>query len=301
MRRAQKRFALASLLLLSVSCDQPKTPALPTPTVDWTAVGAAMGKAGTLQPDGPYKIGLPRSDLQVKVGALQIKATLALGSWVAFLPMPGGTMAMGDLVLTEDEINPVISKLQEGGIEQSALHNHLLGAQPPIMYMHIQGHGDAVKLADTIHAALALTQTPFGAGGTPPAVDLDTAQLDQIIGVAGKNNGGVYQFSVARTEVLKEQGMVIPPSMGMATALNFQPTGSGNAAITGDFVMLAGEVNRVIRALRAANIQVTALHSHMLNDDPRLFFMHFFASGDAVQLARGLRAALDQTRPGAAP
>ena len=270
---------------------------------DWKPVEQAIGKAGTVQPDGVYKIGLPRTDLHVKVGDVEVKPTLALGSWVAFRKMAAETMVMGDLVLTEDEVGPVMGKLQEGKIDITALHNHVLNESPRVMYMHISGHGDAVKLAQAIHDALALSKTPLTA---PPVaqstdqIDLDTKQLDQIMGRAGKINGGVYQFAVARSEKIFEGeesrgAEAIPSSMGLATAINFQPTGSGRTAITGDFVLVAGEVNPVIATLRANGIAVTALHSHMLDDSPHLFFMHFWANDDALKLARGLRAALDKT------
>ena len=269
---------------------------------DWTPVGAAIGKPGTLQPDGVYKIGLPRTDLHVKVGAVELKPTLALGAWIAFRKMATGTSVMGDLVLTEDEVTPVMAKLQDGGIEITALHNHVLNETPRIMYMHINGHGDALTLAQAIHTALALSKTPFSSAPpkqAPEQSDLDTKQLDQIIGRAGKLNGGVYQFAIPRAEKIYEGEMTgadpIPSSMGLATAINFQPTSGGRAAITGDFVLTAGEVNPVIAALRANGIAVTALHSHMLNDSPHLFFMHFWANDDAVRLARGLRSALDRT------
>lgn len=269
---------------------------------DWTPVGAAVGKSGTLQPDGVYKIGLPRTDLHVKVGAVELKPTLALGAWIAFGQMATETMVMGDLVLTEDEVTPVMAKLQEGGLEITALHNHVLNETPRIMYMHINGHGDAVKLAQAIHAALALSKTPLSSappGQAPQQTDLDTKQLDQVIGRAGKLNGGVYQFAIPRAEKIFENEMKgsdpIPSSMGLATAINFQSTGGGRAAITGDFVLTAGEVNPVISALRANGIAVTALHSHMLDDSPHLFFMHFWANDDALKLARGLRSALDRT------
>lgn len=270
---------------------------------DWKGVEQAIGKAGSIQPGDVYKISLPRSDLQVVVEGVQLKPALALGSWLAFKKMGNEAMVMGDLVLTEDEVLPVLTKLQEGGIEQSALHNHVLDESPRIMYMHINGHGDAVKLAQAIHAALILSRTPLNASvntGAPHNQDLefDIKQLDQIIGFNGKANGGVYQFSVPRAEKIIETGAMnieVPPAMGVATALNFQPTGGGKAAITGDFVLTADEVNPVIRALRANGIAVTALHSHMLTESPRLFFMHFWANDDALKLARGLRAALDKT------
>ena len=188
---------------------------------------------------------------------------------------------------------------QAGGLEVTAIHNHLLRAEPMTFYLHVGGHGDPVKMATTIHDALATTKTPMTApaAGTPPAIDLDTAQLDQIIGVKGNNNGGVYAFGVPRRDVVNEGGMQIMPAgpMGVATGINFQPTGGGKAAITGDFVLIADEVNPVIKELRAAGIEVTAIHSHMLDEQPRLIFMHFWANDDAIKLAKGLRAALDKT------
>ena len=270
---------------------------------DWKAVEQAIGKAGALQPDGVYKIGLPRTDLHVKVGDVEVKPTLALGSWLGFRKMAAETMVMGDLVLTQDEVAPVMAKLQEGNIEITGLHNHLLNESPRVMYMHINGRADAVKLAQALHSALALSKTPFSASTPAPQpeqIDLDTKQLDQIIGRAGKVNGGVYQFAVARAEKIAEGEIShgvepIPSSMGLATAINFQPTGSGRAAITGDFVLIGNEVNPVIATLRANGIAVTALHSHMLDESPRLLFMHFWANDDALKLARGLRAALEKT------
>jgi len=213
-------------------------------------------------------------------------------------------MVMGDLVLLEDEVAPVMGKLQDGKIEISALHNHVLNESPRVMYMHISGHGDAVKLAQAIHDALVLSRTPLAATAalSQPAaqIDLDTKQIDQIMGRDGKINSGVYQFTVGRAEKISEGEMnngaeQIPVSMGLATAINFQPTGTGRAAITGDFVLIADEVNPVIATLRANGIAVTAIHSHMLDESPRLFFMHFWANDDALKLARGLRAALDKT------
>ncbi len=268
-------------------------------TADWKAIEQALGKAGSLQPGDVYKVSLPRSDLRVTVGGIRVKAPLALGSWVAFKKIGDITMVMGDLVLTEDEVTPVLTKLQEGGVEQTALHNHVLHESPRVMYMHISAMGDAVKIAKAIHDALALGKTPFaGPAAVNQSQDLgiDTKQIDQIMGQSGKVNGGVYQFSVARAEKILENDMEVPPSMGVAHAINFQPTGSGKAAITGDFVLIASEVNPVIRTLRDNGIEVTALHSHMLIESPRLFFMHFWANDDALKLARGIRAALDKTK-----
>jgi hypothetical protein len=210
------------------------------------------------------------------------------------------TVVMGDLVLTENEITPVLSKLQQGGVETTALHNHVLNESPRVMYMHIHATGDGVTIAKAIHDALALTKTPFAASPATATIDLgiDTKQIDQIMGQSGKVNGGVYQYSIARADEVTDSAMghnmVIPPAMGLAQAINFQPTGSGKAAITGDFVLLASEVTPVMKALRENGIEVTAVHSHMLTDNPHLFFMHFWANDDALKLARGLRAALDK-------
>ncbi len=266
-------------------------------TTDWKDVDAAMGRTGQDQPDGTHKYAFPRKDMNVTVNGVQIKAGLALGSWVAFkATSQGNAMAMGDLVLAEDEVAPVMAELQSGGIEITALHNHLIGESPRVMYMHIHGMGNAANLGKAIHSAIAKTKTPdAGATTPPPDLDIDTKQIDQILGHTGKNNGGIYQVGVPRAEHITEGGMAIPNSMGVATALNFQPTGGGNAAITGDFVLVSKEVNPVIKALRENGIAVTALHSHMLNEQPRLFFMHFWANDDALKLAKGLRAALDQT------
>jgi len=268
--------------------------------INWQKVDDAIGrKAGVVSGD-THRYGFPRTDLEVSVDGVAIKPAFALGGWAAFKPAHGGAMVMGDLVLLESEINPVMSKLIDGGIEITAVHNHLLHATPPTYYMHIGGHGDPVKLATAIHDGLAASKTPLtpsAAASPPPALDLDTAQLEQILGVKGQANGGVYGFAVPRRDPITEGGMqLVPPGpAGAATAINFQPTGGGKAAITGDFVLVAEEVNPVIQALRANGIEVTAVHSHMLDEQPRLFFMHFWANDDAVKLAKGLRAALDKT------
>jgi len=209
-------------------------------------------------------------------------------------------MAMDDLVLLETEINPVMSKLIENGLEITAIHNHVLRGSPATFYMHVGGHGDPVKMAAAIREALAASKTPLdppAAAAPPSAIDLDTAQLDQIIGAKGQPNGGVYQFGVPRRDPVTENEMQITPvgPMGLATAINFQPTGGGKAAITGDFVLAGEEVNPVIKALRSNGIEVTAIHSHMLTEQPRLIFLHFWANDDALKLARGLRSALDKT------
>jgi hypothetical protein len=277
---------LAALLLPAI------TPAVEP---DWNAVDQAIGKKGADQPGAVHKVSLPRSDLKVTVDGVTIKPALALGSWVAFASAGSGAMFMGDLVLTDTELSPVMARLIADGVEITAVHNHLLRTSVPVFYMHVAGHGDPAKLAQTLHAALALSGTPLTQPPpAPPAtVDLDTAALDKIMGYKGAVSGGVYQFSVPRAEAISEGGMPIPSSMGTSIAMNLEPTGGGKAAISGDFVLLGSEVNPVLKTLRSHGIEVTALHSHMIDDSPHLYFMHFWANDDAQKLAQGLRAALD--------
>lgn len=265
-------------------------------SIDWKAVDQAMGRSGKMQPGDVYKYSMPRSDLRVSVGGVAIKPALALGSWVAFKRVGDQTIAMGDLVLAEGEIAPAMAKLQELGVTQSALHNHLLRESPAVMYMHIHGRGDPLKIAGAVRQALALTKTPAQSPKAAPAqsVALDTEALARVLGQAGTVSGGVYQVSVPRAEAIREDGTDVPPSMGVATAINFQPTEGGKAVITGDFVMTAGEVNPVLNALSTAGIRVTALHNHLLTEEPRLFFAHFWGNDNTQKLARGLRAALDK-------
>jgi hypothetical protein len=289
----QAKLAVGAILMLALM-----TPA--HAETDWTVVGKALGKTGTQSPGGVYRVGLPRSDLKVSLDGVEIKPALALGGWLAFkATSDNDAMVMGDLVLTQPEVNPVMLKLLENGIEITALHNHLLRSEPATMYMHVLGHGDPVKLAAILHAALQESRTPISdaaAGAAPPsaAIDLDTTAIDDALGHKGKVNSGVYQVSIPRAEPIKDGGMDVPDAMGSAIAINFQPTGNGKAAITGDFVLIGSEVNPVLRALRENGIEVTAVHNHMLDDEPRLFFMHFWANSDADKLAHGLREALDK-------
>jgi hypothetical protein len=267
--------------------------------MDWQKVDDVLGRKPAVSGD-VRRYGFPRSDLTVTLDGVTIRPALALGGWLAFKPMHGGAMVMGDLVLLESEINPVMLKMIQGGLEITAVHNHLLGASPATFYMHVGGHGDPAKMAAVIRDALAESKTPLTtapAAAPPPAIDLDTAQLDQTIGTKGQANGGVYQFNVPRRDPVTMDGMALTPPapLGAAIAINFQPTGGGKAAITGDFVLTNDEVNPMIRALRANGIDVTAVHSHMLDEQPRLFFLHFWAVDDAQKLAMGLRAALDKT------
>ena len=271
--------------------------------MDWSKVDQALGKTGADQPGDVHKYGLPRTDLHVTVDGVAIKPALALGGWLAFKPMGNSAMVMGDLVLAEDEINPVMAKLLASGITVTAVHNHLLRAQPATFYMHVNGQGDPVKLAAALHGALSASKTPLGGPAAPPtqpasaassSLDLDTAKIEQALGRKGATNGGVYQFAIPRGDTISDSGMPVPPAMGTAIAVNFQPTGDKKAAITGDFVLLATEVNPVLEALRQNGIEVTGLHNHMLDEQPRTFFVHFWANDDAAKLAQALRAALDK-------
>ena len=295
-RITTKAFIYRGCFALMTSFLGVRTVSAQAPARDWSAVEQALGRRGLVQPGDVIRFGFPRGDLQVAVGDVQVLPALALGGWVAFQRVGSQAVMMGDLVLAESEISAVVDRLRQGNVLVTAIHNHLLGESPHVMYTHILGRGDPAKLAETVHAALALTKTPLG---QPPAVmpvriDLDTAALASSLGAHGRVNGGVYQVSVPRTGTIREGGMTVPPAMGVATAINFQPLGGNRAAVTGDFVMISSEVARVQRALRANNIAITALHSHMTDEQPRLLFMHFWAVDDATTLARGLRAALDQ-------
>jgi hypothetical protein len=286
---------MKSTLLVLVSIAVSTAAAAADP--DWTQVDQILGRKGATPPGGVHRYGLPRSDLKVTLDGVPIKPALALGGWAAFEPMGSEAMLMGDLVLTDAEINPVMSKLLDEGLEVTAIHNHLLRTSVPVFYMHVGGHGDPVKLAKSLRTALALSKTPLAQtppATPPPPVELDTMALEKTLGAKGTANGGVYQFSLPRAETIKEGSMDVPPAMGTGTALNFQPTGGGKAAITGDFVLLASEVTPVMKTLRQQGIEVTALHSHMIDETPRLYFMHFWANDDAQRLAKALRAAVDQ-------
>jgi hypothetical protein len=270
----------------------------------WAKVDAVFGTAGKDLPGGVHRFGWPRRDLHVRVGQVAVEPALALGSWGAFVKTgeDGSAMAMGDLVLLESELSPVVSELQAAGIEIAAIHNHLVGESPHVVYVHFSGHGDATALAAGLRKALARTATPLAApaAATPaspakplPADDEAFAAVQRVLGRKGTLAGTVLQVGVPRAEKIEEHGVEIPPSMGMANALNFQRVGK-EVATTGDFVLIAAEVNPVIRELRAHGLEVTALHSHMLAETPRLFFMHFWGVGSPEKIAGALEAALSK-------
>jgi hypothetical protein len=267
---------------------------------DWKAVEQALGKPGQLQAGDVFRVGMPRTDLAVTVKGVSVKPGFALGSYAAFAQVGDQAMVMGDLVLLDQEVPAVMSGLFAGGLEVTAVHNHLNEMSPHVMYMHYEGHGDAVQLAKALRQALSASATPLGTAPAPAAAAsgpaLDARAIEQALGRAGREvGGGVFQVTVPRAETITEMGHPLLPAMGVTTVLNFQPTAGGKAAITGDFVLLDKEVNAVARTLRQHGIDVTAIHNHGLMDTPRLFYMHFWATDDATALARGLRAALEQT------
>jgi Domain of Unknown Function (DUF1259) len=266
---------------------------------DWKAVEQALGKSGQLQAGDVFRIGMPRTDLTVTVKAVPVTAPLALGSYAAFKQIGDQAMVMGDLVLLDQEVPAVMAGLFGGGLEVTAVHNHLNEISPHVMYMHYQGRGDAVQLAKALRQALSASGTPFGPGApSAPAAGagFDTKQIEQALGRVGRDiGGGVFQITVPRAEAITEMGHPLLPAMGVTTVLNFQPLAGGKAAITGDFVLIDREVNAVAQTLLENGIDVTAIHNHGLMDMPRLFYMHFWATDDPAKLARGLKAAVDKT------
>ena len=303
--RVRRTTISISVLLLSVATVLGGGAAFGAPArqgdIDWTAVQDALGRPGTMMPGDVFRIGMARSDLKVTVNGVPVMAGFALGSYAAFKQFDDGTMVMGDLVLLDEEVNPVMQNLFDQGFEVSALHNHLNIMTPHVMYMHYEGHGDALQLAQALHQALAPSATPLSPAvpaapaAAPSGPQLDVGTLDGVLGYSGRANGAVVQYSIGRNETITEMGHQLLPAMGVSTALNFQPTGANTAAITGDFLLLANEVNPVAQALRANGIDVTAMHQHHLSEQPKMYYMHFWANGDPATLAGGLRAALDQT------
>lgn len=294
------RLIPAAIVFAVASSAFAQTPAPQTVKgLDTGAIDRAIGRSGQAQAGDVYRVNFPRTDLNVTLGDVKIKPGFALGTWAAFKANGSQAYVHGDLVLLESEINPVISSLQQHDFDITAVHNHLVGTTPPIMYVHYFGQGSAATLAAAVKDALSRSKTPLGppaAAAPAPADDLPADQIQQTIGLRGTVANGVLGLSQPRPETIQMMGVTLPPTMGMATAINFQSAGAGKVAATGDFVMLAGEVNKVARALRQNDINITALHNHMLQGAPELYFMHFWAEGDAVKIATGLKAALAQVK-----
>ncbi|PYV31228.1 MAG: peptidase M23 [Acidobacteria bacterium] len=258
-------------------------------------IDEALGRSGTRLGE-VYKLGFPRTDLHVTLDGVVLRPGLALGSWAAFAGSDTNATVMGDLVLLQSEVNSVMANLRASGFEITAVHNHLLNESPHVMYMHYMGHGTATDLAKSLHSALELTKTPLGKPAPPAKVpEPDFAKkVEDVLGRKGNFNGGVLAFGIPRAEAVRSGDMTVPPPMGVAQSINFQEAGAARVAATGDFVLIAEEVNPVISALEEHHIQITALHNHMLNDEPRLFFMHFWGLGPVASVAEGIKAALEK-------
>jgi hypothetical protein len=286
--------AVLALAALPASAQPAKPAAAPTP------IQQVFGRAPQVTAD-VQRFSFPRSDLNVTVDGTKVQPALGLGGWLAFRPMGGAGHweVMGDLVVTQDEVKPVLQKLVAGGLTVTAIHNHLLRAQTLPFYMHVHGMGDPTAMARTLKDALAMTKTPMTAPSPPPTTtSLDRAALEKIMG--GRKStiggGGVLQFSIPRAQPVTEEGKPIPGPMGVTTGINFQPAGAGQVATTGDFILVSDEVEPVVAALTKGGVEVTALHSHMVGEQPRTFFLHFWAVGPADQVAGTLEKAVDLTK-----
>jgi hypothetical protein len=262
--------------------------------VSTSVIDEALGRPGQKTGD-VYKVGFPRTDLQVTVHGLAVKPGLALGSWAAFVGTDDHAMVMGDLVLLEDEVNPVIDKLRGSGFEITAIHNHLMDETPRVLYVHYMGHGAAGQLAAALKEALSISKTPLGKPSPSAEESAPPAWVNAVqdsVGRKGNFKGRVLSYGVARSDQITMDGMTVAPAAGVAEAINFQAADAGQVATAGDFVLTASEVNPVLSELRTHGIAVTALHSHMLTEQPRLLFMHFWAVGDPQSVGTGIKAAL---------
>jgi hypothetical protein len=283
--------AIRALILIGLAMSSIATSAQ---SLDSAKLDQIFGRAGQKTGD-VYKVGLPRTDLHVVVEGIAIKPGLALGSWAAFSGTDDNAMVTGDLVLLQGEVNPVMEKLRAEGFDISAVHNHLLGEEPHVMYMHYMGHGPSAKLANSLKAALALSKTPLGKveAAAEPASPPDWVKgVEDSVGRKGTFKSGVLSFGVPRAQPITEGGMTLTGAQGVAESINFQDAGDGRVATTGDFVLIADEVNPVISALEEQHIAVTALHNHLLTEQPRIFFMHFWAVGAPNSVGAGISAAL---------
>uniref|UniRef100_A0AAU2VET4 DUF1259 domain-containing protein n=1 Tax=Streptomyces sp. NBC_00003 TaxID=2903608 RepID=A0AAU2VET4_9ACTN len=268
-----------------------------TADADWRAVAKALGRTGALREKVVYGISLPRRDLKVTSRGVDIGSSLALNGAADFARYCDGTMLMGDLVLTEDELPKATEALQRAGFEQTALHKHLPDQTPPIWWTHYQAMGDPVTLARKLKAVLEVSGDPVAV--PPPTstkpIELDTAEIDEALGRKGIAEGRTYKFFLGRAETVTAHGHVLPAPIGVDTVIKFQALGEERAAVTGDIVMTAHEVQKVIRVLHEGGFELVELHNHMLDDEPRLFYVHYWGIGDGAELARGLRPALDAT------
>ncbi|MDB5199121.1 MAG: hypothetical protein JWO92_1084 [Chitinophagaceae bacterium] len=314
-----KKFNSIVLLILMVSCnsDQPDSsttssqpaspkllPELSTGTksdfkkITYLPAGIEniFGKMPSKE-NGFYKFSFPRQDLKVMLDGVKIDPRFAFTTWFAFMPQDSAGssgMLMGDVVLLESEFKNVLKKLDEKGIDIAAIHNHLLGEKPKIMYLHVMSMGKPMDLFNSLKEVLSVTATPLKTSFTDTAQNMDWGKTEDILGVTGKKEGTILKFSIPRNERIKDAGVEIPENFGVNSVINFQKVGT-KAAVTGDFVLIPSEVNTVQKILTRGNIIVTALHSHILFEQPRLFFMHFWAVDDIEKISVILHDVLSST------
>jgi hypothetical protein len=305
-RRVLTATALAPVLtgVPAGACAAPTDPkgrALVEPVMtrltDWADVGEALGRPGDMR-RFMYHTAFPRRDLTVFSRGIRINPALALGTHVSFVRYADhSTLLMGDAVVTERELQHFGDALQEHGIIQTAIHKHLLAHEPDVWWVHLHAHGhDPVTVARGLRAAFKRTGTPPAESTThSPSVDLDTAAIDAAMGVKGAADGEIYKSIFVRRETVTDGTVILPPGLGATTSVNFQPLGGGRAALSGDLVMIAKEVQPALGALRRGGVELVEVHNHNLTDEPRLFFVHYWALGDAVSLAKAIRRAVDTT------
>lgn len=289
-----RRFTLAVALASLVGV----TPAFAQTPADTAAISAALGRPGISMPGGVYRVNLPRTDLEVTLDGVRLRPGLALGSYAAFEPLSGKTLVVGDLCLLEREIEPVMTQLQKDGIEVTALHNHLRNETPHVMFLHFLGVGDAATLAQSLRRSLEMSGTPLSApapASSSPPLSF-ASDVEQTVGHQGVMAGGVLSISVPRADRVTVRGMPVTPGMGVTNVLNFEDAGNGRVATTGDFVLVASEINPTVAALRAHGFEVTAMHQHMIGDDPTLYYIHWWRVGSSAEVAGGLRDALSHIR-----
>jgi hypothetical protein len=284
-------FAVSSLPVLIYAQEVPP---------EYQQVLKIVGKSGDYK-SNVLKVNVPRNDIHVTIDNLAVPTPFGFGGWFAMTKGDGGEdVMMGDLVLLQEEVNPVMSALLDNGLEVTALHNHFFWENPRVYYMHIHGHGKAAALAEHIQPALALIgkgQPPPAPATNPAKTSLDTAKLAKIVGHDGELNGAVYKITVGRDDIkLKEMGATINSRMGLNTWAAFYGS-DDDAAIAGDVAMLEGEVTPTLKALRAHGLDVVAIHHHMIGTQPTVIFLHYWGRGKAEQLATGFKAALDQLGP----
>jgi hypothetical protein len=284
-------FSLATSAFAQTPAPAPQMPA------EYAAVLQSLGRQGDFK-DNVLKVNIPRNDLKVTVDGVATPTPLGFGGWVALTKGDGGMdVMMGDLVLTEAEVNPVMSAVLDNGLEVTALHNHFFLDTPRMFYMHVHGHGTPAELTKKLQPALALIgKTPVtgGAGGRAIAGKLDTDAIARMIGTPGEQNGAVYKITIGRSDfAMKEMGATINARMGLNTWAAFYGNDS-DAVVAGDVAMLASEVTPVLKALRTNGIDVVAIHHHMTATDPDVYFLHYWGKGSGQKLATAVKAVLDQ-------